>query len=1156
MPREQNSLNNLLFDPSLSRRIQNASAVREKNSDQLSSNSNILTSSFRYDAPGAPLKSTQQLNLDFSRFENHTFFGSAQAKVQKAFGKIINSYPFDGTKPEIDEFLDNLTGFEKYVFDNIPHSLGYLIFSGSTGPSSVGSYISVADFQGTFSPTLSKSNTGKSIVDFTTGPFTAEFFINVPSGSINENSIILQKINGNEGLTLALSSSYTATSPLGDAPLLAILTSGSLSITASMTVPKGSFQHCAFVLDRNSGAGQLKLYRNAILTSVSSFGNFGQINFVTSPLTIASGTNASSGNYTFVVSSTLSGAMDELRFWHKAKSQSEIYSGQFQNAFSQQGLVLAYRFNEPAGSYSGNGSDLVLDYSGNGLHSRVSNFNTSLRSNTLFGATPLVAEDIKYSPVLFPSFSDLTNFNANLLISASDYDNNNPNLVTKLIPRHYLLESEQAEGFSTEDGDISNELEVNSDQPGGAKVGQAQIISSLMYMMSETFDELKCFVDEFRRLLKVDYITKDTISDQLLPWLSRYYGVKLYNQFASADISQANEGQGVTLTGNVTVPLQTIQNTMWRRIFSDMPKTLQTRGTMESLKSALRNFGINSDGPVRIRELGGANSYFLGDSYLKRHEIASMLDFSGSFNGSLSSVNSQGFSATMPYITSSYLSGSRIEPGAPAISGNPANASDGLFTSGSWTVEGTYRFLESLDHPTPQSLVRMMLTGTASPSSAGTVIFNLIANAEDLDTSTTGSLQLYGRPCGASNAPAFVLQLTGVNIFDGDKWNVTFGRNRGDLIDSTYLSSSYFLRASKFTVGGLENFITTSSYVDEMGGNPITENLLQRVDGVRNASGSFLAIGNQSLTSANLGLNYSSISSIARTTNFTGKVSGLRFWSKGLTEKESKMHARNFKSLGVEDPETNFNFVTNVSGSFERLRLDVSTDQPVTQSNSSGQISLFDFSQNFKTFSGFSMGDTNQVIKPERFDFEILSPDFKSENPNKIRVRSYLNDELAETYGVQLAPLHRLPQTEQPKDDRRIQIEISAVQALNEDIMNIFATLDALDNAIGSPELVFAQDYPTLRNLRRIYFNRLTEKLNFVQVFQFFKWFDETIGDYLEQMLPYDSKFMGSSFVIEPHALERPKFIYNYYDLYLGEENRGGKELLLLQQLVANVRKF
>jgi hypothetical protein len=762
----------------------------------------------------------------------------------------------------------------------------------------------------------------------------------------------------------------------------------------------------------------------------------------------------------------------------------------------------------------------------------------------------------------------MTNLNSLLLSSASDYDSNNPNLVTKLIPRHYFLEAELAEGFSSEDGNISNALSTTSDQPGGAKIGQPQIISSLLYTMSETFDELKCFVDEFRRLLKVDNITKDTISDQLLPWLSRYYGIKLSNQFASADIEQVNDGQGVTLMRATTQPLQLIQNTLWRRIFSDLPKIVRSRGTLESLKSMLRNFGINSDGPVRIRELGGASSYFLGDSYLKRHEIASMLDFSGSIGGSMATVNAQGFSSTVPYITSSFLSASRVEVGSPAPAGTLGRSSatgpitgssvaaDGLLTSGSWTFEGTYRFLKSLTHPTQQSLARLMTTGNVAPSSAGTVLFNLVANAEDSDESVTGSLQIYGRVATGSNVPSFMLQLTGVNVFDGNKWQVSFGRDRGDLISSTYLTSSYFLRASKFTVGGLENFITTASYFDELGGELLSTNLLQNLTSSHNASGSFLVIGNQTLTTGIAGLNTSSVSSVARTTDFSGKVSGLRFWSKGLTVKESKMHARNFKSLGVEDPGTNFNFVTTVSGSFQRLRLDVSTDQPVTKSDASGNISLFDFSQNSRTFSGFSMGTSKQVIKPERFDFETLSHDFKSENPNKIRVRSYLNDNLADTYGAQLAPLHRLPQNEQPKDDKRVQIEIAAVQALNEDIMNIFATLDSLDNIIGSPELVFAQDYPALRNLRRIYFNRLTEKLNFVQVFQFFKWFDETVGNYLEQMLPYDSKFMGCNFVIEPHALERPKFIYNYYDLYLGEENRGGKELLFLQQFVANMRKF
>ena len=65
----------------------------------------INTGSFRYDPSGSPLKSTQQLNVDWSKWENHTFFNSAQAKVQTSLNQIINQYPFDGTKSEYVAFI-------------------------------------------------------------------------------------------------------------------------------------------------------------------------------------------------------------------------------------------------------------------------------------------------------------------------------------------------------------------------------------------------------------------------------------------------------------------------------------------------------------------------------------------------------------------------------------------------------------------------------------------------------------------------------------------------------------------------------------------------------------------------------------------------------------------------------------------------------------------------------------------------------------------------------------------------------------------------------------------------------------------------------------------------------------------------------------------
>lgn len=1164
MPREVNSLNNILFDPAVIRKKKDAAPVRDLTIDKAGSSVSSQSGSFRFDSPGSGLKSTQQLNVDFSKFQNHTFFGSAQAKVQRAFDRIINSYPFDGQKFEIDNFLDDLSGFEKYVFDTFPKSKGYLNFSGSSGSlQSEGNYLKVNDFQGAASPSISKNSSGGPVLDFGSSPFTVEFYLRVPSGSINPNSVILQKISGSNGLTVALSSSHGQPSPFGTAPLVVSLTSGTQVLTASMTIDKGTFRHCAFVFDKQTGPGQFKLYRDGVLVSSSTNSSFGSIDFKKSPLTIGSGTSVSLSGYSFQAVSTLSGTMDELRFWHKAKTQKEVYSEMSTNVFSSPALKLYYRFNEPSGSYTSNGGDLILDHSGNGLHSRVSNFKMSLRSSSSSGPTPLVGEIDSYSPVLFPSYNQVTALNTDLLSSASDYDYNNPNLVTKLIPPHYFLESQIFEGFASEDGDISNEISLNYDQPGGGKVGKAQIISSLLYIMSEAFDELKMFVDEFRRLLKVDYLTTDTVSDQLLPWLSNYYGVSLPGMFSAANLSQLRDGKDVTLGGQPTMALQTVQNMMWRRVLSDLPKTFATRGTMESIKSTLRNLGINADGPIRIRELGGAKSSNLGDSYVKRHEIASMLDFSGSIGKSLATVDSHGFGSSVPYLTSSFLSGSRTEPGFPKIAGSLVggisnNLSDGLYTSGSWTFEGTYKFIESLSHPTAQSLVRICTTGTIGPAAtSGLLLFNLVANSSIEETNMTGSLQLWGRSSLNASAPVFVLNLSGVNIFDGDKWQVSFGRQRNDEI-SSYISSSYFLRASKFTAGGLDQFYSTSSYFDDTAPNP-GQNLLQNYSVSYNASGSFFVIGNQTITSGfgTSGLNSTNYAaSEARTSQFTGKVSGIRFWSKALDEKESKAHARNFKSVGVVDPSVNFNFVSSASGSFEKIRVDLSIDQPITETNSQGSLSIFDFSQNQKIASAGGFVTSAQVIKPERFDFEVLAHDFKSDNPNKVRIRSFLDPVLAQTYGVPVGPLYTIPENESPKDDKRVQVEISALQALNEDIMNIFATLDFLDNAIGSPELVFAQEYPALRNLRRIYFNRLTEKIKLAEVFQFFKWFDETAGELIEQMLPYDSKFIGTSFVVEPHALERPKFVYKFYDIYLGEENRGGKDLLLLQQLSGLLRKF
>ena len=345
-----------------------------------------------------------------------------------------------------------------------------------------------------------------------------------------------------------------------------------------------------------------------------------------------------------------------------------------------------------------------------------------------------------------------------------------------------------------------------------------------------------------------------------------------------------------------------------------------------------------------------------------------MLTFSGSSAPNIvkTDVNAVGINPNLPFIQSAFLSGSRLEKGFPepgptfnsfdnSFHGISTRSSDGLFTSGSWTYEGIYKFDQDISHTSNQSLVRLSTSGSINDDNKHGLLFNL--------TSTNDSLKLWGRPSPVSTSvvtfPALEMEITGVNVMDGNQWNVSFGRQRNDEIKSE-VSSSYFLRVARQLNGDIFKSKLTSSYYLEDPAGDFSNVVLQT--NVNNPSGCFFLIGSQSLDpGADRYLHNSSIDNNARYTNFSGKVSQIRFWSKALKENEWKEHVRNYKSLGTKDPLTNFNFINTPSGSFEKLRVDLSTDQQTLKADGSKNIEIFDFSQNLlhATGTGFEFGFHN-----------------------------------------------------------------------------------------------------------------------------------------------------------------------------------------------------
>lgn len=1109
------------------------------------------TSSFKYEPLSYPLKSTQQLNVDWSKFENHTFFSSAEVKVNVAFDQIINNYPFDGTKAEVERFIEKLSGFEKWVFDSFPTFGGQLHFSGTqTGedPSNgfqelLGTWIGVKDSAGWLYPELSKNKSGESIINPPPEKsFTIEAQVFIPNQA-NDTQIILQKMSQDlkQGFTIHLepSSNSTVTSCFS-------IISGSVSNSVNAVLEKGKFNHICVSLNREYGNNFLQFFVDEELKAESkkekSISYFND----TSNLLIGSGSSFYVNETLVTPQQTLSGTLDELRIFHSYRTlhQQMLYASK--GMHSSDSLKLYYRFNEPSSLLSSDPSDLVnsivLDSSGNSLHAYISNFDISLRQDAESDSTnPMINENKLFKKILFPYNPSVVSLNSNLLSSASFYDQQNPNLITKLIPRHYLREGALEEGYpnTSIDGSIGDAYSGEG-IPGQGKIGSVQIILTFLYIWAKFFDEIKMFADAFKTLRTVDYDVNDTVPSNFLIDFIKSYGLYLPPLFNSSNLTQYVDGEDVTQIEINDYSLKQVQEKLLRRVLINMPDVLRSKGTQHSIRSFLRSIGMDPDNTMRIREFGGPSIKQFGNCREKRTEYYPMVNFVSS-----------------SLITTPFLSASRVEPGYPLAvgpfsSGISTNVSDGLLTSGSWTFEGLYKYnSKSILFVTgAQSLARLEVTGSSSAAKPG-VVLNLVSS---------GSLYAFIRPGVSSNSPTLTLELD-ADVLNGEKWNISVGCNRNDSINSK-VSSSYFLRAASQNNGDLIEVYSTSSFFNE---TPSGEaNVFRTIDASLNASGSRIAVGNdQNIPAGSMGYFFlnSTLDSpkAARASEFNGLVSNLRFWSKGITDTEWREHVKNYKSVGVEDPTTNYNYINNKTGSFERLRLSILEKQNQRTASLSGQVTFFDFSENGFDATGTGFAANQKVHLGDVFSYSYLSPYFDEySSGEKIRVRGFENEEsLLDSPVSVLGKVYELPAGESVLDDPRFSIEISLIDTLNKDIINMFATFDELSNAIGSPELQYSPDYPALENLRNIYFNRLSEKLSFKNFFNFYRWFDLSIGTFIQQLVPRKTKFKGTNFVIESHMLERHKIEYQSSEIYLGDSTRERiRDVLLSQQVAGKISKY
>ena len=1151
-----------LFKPRFSRNNNAASGIITSQTDQnmknlIFKNTNLSsTSSYRYgDKP--LLVSTQQLRIDWNRFENHTFFHSAVANVNEAFDRLVNFYPFEKSEKALEIFEDGLTGYEKYILDSFPKNVGYLNFSGTVVGEGLsnGTQISVKDRRGASINSISDRVDGAPVLDPKFLPFSIEMFLRVPA-QVNDNQVIVQKYSSlSNNFTLALSHSNSTNT----CNVLFGITSGSNYLAVSGSIEKGSFNHITAFYDR-LGDQKAKLLINDTIHSSSLSKKFNNLKYNASNLTIGVGSNARIDGSVYTVKHTLSGAIDDFRYFHTVDPVKTIKKRKYRSFYPSSEdptLKLYYRFNEPYGVYEGN--DIALDSSGNSLHEKIVNFTVE---NRLTGSdSPVLSEDAYRNPVLFPTFAAVQSLNTTLLTSASLYDEYNPNLITKLVPKHYFQDGTDFREFNEELDRLGKGFHTfTSNNPGSGRseLLGPQLLIKLLLTYAKFFDELKLMIDgitSFRHTIYDDY---DTTPDVFLRERAKITNTTLPDLFSAGDISQYILGIDLGLGKAKAVrSLNEIQNLIWRRILSEAPKMNLHKGTVHSVKSVFRQSGIEPDNIFTFREYGGSKEKSLDASRAIKRDVFRFLSFTGSLNKTTTAVDAQGYptDAEIPKIKSGFLSGSRIQIGNPKIRGTfvsssniqyqphgiSNNKSDGLFTSGSFTYEGLYDWEQGYSGA-KESLIRLHVTGTSTPSDSEACVANLVASNDKL------TLYLKESPSKSVTSQLF---LTGINIFDKDVWYVSFGRKAGHDLN-TFGTSSYFLRAAKQMNGDIiDQYATASIQMD------YTDSVFSNISSY-NISGSFLLIGSQSLLGGTKFLNNSSVSD-AKITNFHGLVTNKRFFSKNTNRKEYLNRARNYDSYGVDNPAVNYSFTNAATGSFERLILYTDTKQSTQITDASGNIRLFDFSQNNLHFQGSNFKQSKNVMKNLRVEFETLSENFDlNYTRDKIRVRSFQDaDNLEQGYFATTPPVHEVLPSEESLDDNRLSLDMSVMRGLNENMLRMFNNFDPLDDVLGKPNLIFGESYGDLRHLREVYFNNVIEVLDLQKYRDLFKWLDGSFTDVVYSVIPRTTNFLGVNFIYESNILERNRFKYMYDEIYMKSGERdGGRGNIFLSQFVGKVKKY
>ena len=1128
--------------------------------------------------------------VDFASASNFAFFGSAEEYYTKAMTNIADRWPFDGSQKEQTQFLNSSSYIDLYVFDNLyPRTNGYIQISGENthvgspwGNPDVKSYITFTGSLHTASggmsgKPLATTFTGSNIyeADIYTdagvlalgrkGTRTSNLLFDLPSKGLtvefwqqgrDAQSALRESLfdlwNGELSssaqygrLTLYASNSAGTTNP----SIFLNVYSGTigvhnLEILTDSTYDTSDWKHYAFALSSGSTGLTVESYLNGVLTTTTS--NTLALNEVTGALRARIGSlltnpsGASVGTDMAGYGKTTGVAYDEFRYWKAERTTEQIAKyywtqvrGGTNTDLANTTLGVYFKFNE---GITGTPSidQEVLDYSGRISDGTIFNYGTSTTDNTTrFVGSAIVSASAATSefkdPIIYKEHPSYITTYDNLQVSGTMHDDQNSAYLYRTLPG-WITEQDEDEGDNN--------------------------LKSLMQIMGNTFDTIYLQTQEYNRVQNVSYGITGSLAGAISgskPFthnsrILESYGFDTDEVLAEQTFLEYFSNRGIST--EFDEDLTDVKNQIYRNIYNNLVYLYKSKGTEKSIRNLLRCIGLPRN-VVNLNAYSNNNTYLIEDRYQDNTGKKKYINF----------YNTASFDATVFQSASSNANARSRDVVANTFGSD--NASAGNSTAGAafnpTTIEANIILpkLKELGNPGYFDM-NFQTASVFTIASASNGVFTQAWPDDEPwlevqvirpdENSNDAYFKLVG--IGYDNAFGADEQILTSSIFknayDNNEWTLALTISPSDQVR--------FMSSGSSAIPGQPTRLSNAETSPEP---PIKATLIGY-----NTEGSYIknsfefthAYEDSDSDTLGYGLAASPtrVSAGARRTNYSGsvllqsniKLGHLRRFNTKLSKEAIKNHAIDRNNFGTERPQRNqFLFADTSVGVQDAYIPDINSlefnvdFQTVTGSDSSGEFTTVDYSSGSVVVSEDLRNNYPAVGAMYATQYEFLGTGFPtSETTTVVNTDLLLSSDLQLPEAVNSSDMISVLSRDDELFTRdpavfnmNFALEKSYNQVISGQMVDFFGGIIAFNDLLGDVGNKYRSDYDQLEILRTLFFDKIENLTDFNQFYEFYKWIDDSIINFVRQLVPASANFENNvRNLVEQHILERNKVKYQY----------------------------